>query len=212
MENSEIANILAAILLLFVVVSVSVILQGKITLLPMLFLFSIIIIFVHVFSKKLVAYSLDASVSHKIWHFQRFGLKPGHKFNKPIPFGLIVPLFFSVFSIGFFKLMTFLTYETSALKHRAAKRFGFYSYTEMTDFHNSLIGGAGIVALLLLSLIAYLPGWETLSKLAAYYAFWNMIPFSDLDGTQIFFGNRILWAVLAVITLIFTLYGLFLPA
>jgi hypothetical protein len=212
MENSEIANIFAAILLLFAVVGFSVTLQGKITLLPMLLLFSAIIIFVHVFSKKLIAYGLDSSVKHKIWHFQRYGLKPGWKFSKPVPFGLIVPLFFSVFSLGLFKVMTFLTYETSALKHRAAKRFGYYSYTEVTEFHNAVIGAAGIIGLLLLSLIAYFPGWETLSKLTAYYAFFNMIPISNLDGTQIFFGNRILWSVLAVITLIFTLYGLLLPA
>jgi len=155
---------------------------------------------------------LDANVEHRIWHFQRYGFKPRAKFKKEMPFGVILPLAISIVTLGAAQLMTFLTYETRALKHRAAKRFGFYSYTEMTDSHNGLIGASGVVVLLLISFIAYFPGWEYLSKMAAFYAFWNMAPFSNLDGTQIFFGNRTLWSVLGVIVLIFVLYALFLPA
>jgi len=134
-------------------------------------------------------------------------IKAVAEFKKEKPFGFYIPLFFTLFSLGLIKVMTFLTYETGALKHRAAKRHGYYSYTEMTDWHNGLIGAAGVVILLLISLISYLTGLELLSKMAAYYAFWNMIPIAKLDGTQIFFGSRIIWAVLGVITLIFALYA-----
>jgi Zn-dependent protease len=96
------------------------------------------------------------------------------------------------------------------MKVRAAKRFGFYSYSELTDFHNALIGAGGIIALLILSFISYFPGFEYLSRIAAFYAFWNMIPISKLDGTQIFFGSRALWTALAIITIIFTAYALIL--
>ena len=108
--------------------------------------------------------------------------------------------------------MTILTYNTTALKRRAAKRFGYYSFAEMTDWHNALIGAAGIIVMLLLSFVSYwIPTLEPLARLAAFYAFFNMIPFSKLDGSQIYFGSRILWYALAIITLIFASYALLLP-
>ena len=104
---------------------------------------------------------LDSSVEHRVWHVFRYGFKAHNHFKSEMPFGVIVPLFFSLFTLGMIKVMTFLTYETHALKHRAAKRFGFYSYTEMTDWHNGLIGAAGIIATLIVSLIGYRLSYKT---------------------------------------------------
>jgi len=213
MDKHELASVIGAVLLLFVVSGIGFVINGESGLLVGAFIFSFLIIFVHVFVKKGVAYLLDSSVEHKIWGLYRYGFKPKQHFKKELPFGLIAPLVLSllgVLSNVSLMVMTFLTYETRALKHRAAKRFGFYSYTEMTDWHNGLIGSAGIVALLLVSFIGYFSGFEYLSKIAAYYAFWNLIPFSNLDGTQIFFGSRIIWTALAFISLIFVGYALFL--
>lgn len=210
MEKAEWAHVLAGILLLFVVSALGFVFAGEASALLQVFVFSFVIVFVHVFVKKGIAYMLDASVEHRIWHVYRYGIKPKDHFKKEVLFGLILPLVFSVVSLGLVKIMTLLTYETRALKHRAAKRHGFYSFTEMTDWHNGLIGAAGIVALLLVSVIGYFTGLEYLSKIAAYYVFWNMIPLSNLDGTQIFFGSRILWTVLGVVSLIFVGYALFL--
>ncbi|MBI2451642.1 hypothetical protein HYV50_01025 [Candidatus Pacearchaeota archaeon] len=210
MDSKELGHVLAAVLILFVVASFSFVLKGEYEIIPQILFFAFIIIAVNVFAKVIMAYLVDASVEHRIWHVYRFGVKPGRHFKKELPFGVILPLVFSVFSLGVFKLMTFLSYETRALKYRAAKRFGYYSHTEMTDWHNGLIGAAGIVALLILSAVSYIPDFEYLSKLAAYYAFFNMLPISNLDGTQIFFGSRIIWTVLAFLSLIFALYALFL--
>ena len=78
----------------------------------------------------------------------------------------------------------------------------------MTDWHNALVGSAGIIAILFLSFVVYwVPQLGGLSKVAAFYAFSNLIPFSKLDGAQIFFGSRVLWATLSIITLIFTAYA-----
>jgi Zn-dependent protease len=79
----------------------------------------------------------------------------------------------------------------------------------MSDFHNALIGAAGIIFTLALAVITYfLPvQLEQLAGLAIGYAFWNMIPVSNLDGTQIFFGSRVLYTTLAVITLVFVLFA-----
>lgn len=211
MKTGEIRQIAAAILALALVIGFSSILASNWWGLITGLCYAIIIISVNVLAKKLMAFSLDADVEHEIWKWSRFGFKPRAHLEKELPAGLIFPLTLSLLTFGAFKLMTFLTYETKALKVRAAKRFGTYSYTEMTEWHNGLIGAAGIVALLALSLIFYLipsSNLEYLSILATYYAFFNMIPVSKLDGTQIFFGSRVLWTALAIITAIFAGYAI----
>lgn len=208
MRLSELVHILVAILIIFLVSSFTFILKGNYILLAQIFLFSIIIMFVSVFSKKAMAYSLDSNVEHEIWQ-SAFELTP-QKSAKEYPAGVIVPILLSLITLGKLKFLALLTYEARALKHRAAKRFGYYSFTELTDWHNGLIGAAGIFSILFLSAVAYLSGYEYLAKISTFYAFWNLLPISKLDGTQIFFGSKILYSLLAIITLIFTAYSLFL--
>ena len=209
MRKSEITHLLVAILVLFVVLGFRTVILGEVSGLVLAFAFAIVLILVPVVAKKATANLLDAGVEHKIWNFYRYGFKPRYHFKKDIPFGIVVPLLFTLISIGFVKVMTLLTYETKVLRIRAARRFGLYSYTEMSEWHNGLIGAAGVVALLFMAAIVYfIPALEPLSKLACYYAFWNMIPFSNLDGTQIFFGSRILWATLAIVTVVLTAFAL----
>ena len=213
MAEREWASIFIAILLMFVVAGLPSIVTGELLFMTQIFVASMVVVVLPLLLRKAFAYSLDASVKHRVWHFYRFGIYPGQHFKKEYPFGIIVPGFFAILGLlASFPIMvlTFLTYETRALKHRAAKRFGYYSYTEMTDWHNALIGASAIVVLLVISLVGYIGNFEVLAKLAAYYAFWNMIPFSDLDGTQIYFGNKVLYYVLAITTLIFTLYAIWI--
>jgi hypothetical protein len=210
MAEKEWASIFIAVLLMFVVAGLPSIVTGNLFFMLQIFVASFVVVILPLLLRKAFAYSLDANVKHRIWHFYRYGYRPGWTLKKEYPFGVIIPLFFAFLGLlANFSMMvfTFLTYETRALKHRAAKRFGYYSYTEMTDWHNALIGASAIVVLLVISLVGYLGDFEVMAKLAAYYAFWNMIPFSDLDGTQIYFGNKVLYYVLAITTLIFTLYA-----
>lgn len=209
-DYKEFKHVLAVIIVLTIVIAFSQVLENNWNFLAQALFISTIIIIVNIFSKKIIAHLLDADVEHEIWNFSEYGLMPHQHFKKPLPFGIIIPLFFAIFTLGKIKVMTFLTYETRALKVRAAKRFGYYSYAEMTDWHNGLIGAAGIISLLLLSTITYLSGFEYLSRMAAFYAFFNMIPLGKIDGSQIFFGSKILWTTLATITLIFATYALIL--
>ncbi len=214
MKSREFQHILAAILIFTVVAGFSFALDSQWDLVAQAFFFSVIIIVINIFSKKAMAKILDSDVEHEIWLWQQYGFRHHDKLERPVSMGLILPIIFTVFSLGLIKLCTFLTYETRALKHRVAKRFGFYSFIEMTDWHNALIGAAGIISLLILSILAYfLPfsGLEYLAKLSIYYAFWNLVPFSKFDGTQILFGSRILWITLAIITSIFAIFALVTP-
>lgn len=213
MKEKEIGQIVIAIITLGFVAGFVELVQGNIKSFSYIVLFGAIIIGINIVTKKIVASRLDADVEHEVWRMQRFWFNPSDKFNKSIYAGVIIPVFVAIISLGTIKLMTLLTYETRALKRRAAKRFGPYSFTEMTDFHNALVGASGIIACLAITFITYwLPytGTETIAKMATFYAFFNMIPISKLDGSQIYFGSRVLWSVLSIITLIFMMYALLL--
>ena len=158
MNKREISHILAAIIILAVISSFGPIFKTGYSEFPKILLFSAIIIGVSIAGKKIVAFLLDSDVEHEIWQFQRFGWKPHYYLPNKLPFGIIIPLFFTIFSLGFLKVCTILTYEARALKYRASRRFGFYSFTELTDWHNAIIGAAGIISVLIIAAVGYLPG------------------------------------------------------
>jgi len=204
MSSREFFHILAAIILFTAIGSFSFLIDSQWIMLPKILLFTTIIIFVSIFAKKVMAYLLDTDVEHEIWNVSRYGIIKHQRLNKEIPGGIIFPLIISLFSLGFIKFAAFITYEARALKRRAAKRFGFYSFAELTEWHNGLIGAAGIISLFIIAIIAYLLPYnlELFSKLAVYYTISNLLPISKLDGTQIFFGSKVLWTALALIALI----------
>ena len=212
MKDKEIIKIIIAIAILTLIIGFTPLIEFNLTGIGLSILFAFIIIIANLSGKHFAASKLDSAVEHDIWMFSRFGFKPHWHLKKPASAGIILPLVGTAFSLGLLKISSILTYETSALRRRAARRHGRTSFTEMTDWHIALIGASGIVAVLIVSIIAYLIGpISGLAKIAVFYAFWNMIPFSKLDGIQIYFGSRIIWTILAIITLIFTSYALLLP-
>lgn len=212
MASKEFFSLIGAVIILTIVFGFSYASKSDWNQLSLILLFSAIVISLNIIAKKITASALDTDVSHSVWSWSRYGLTPHSHFKNSVPIGAILPIILSLFSLGLLKFPAVLTYETKALKTRAAKRFGFYSFTEITEWHNSLIGASGIFILLLLSLITYLLpiNLELLAKMSAYYAFFNLLPISNLDGTQIFFGSRVLWTALSIIALIFALYALVL--
>ena len=203
-------HILGAIIVFTAVLALKPFLSGNYELLGFAFISAAVIISTNIYGKKIMANFLDLDVEHRSWEFSQYGIKQHQHLKKPWLIGIFLPLILSVLSMGTIKLATFLTYEASAKKIRAAKRFGYYSYSEMTDWHNAFIGAAGIVTTLIVLVISYLSGFEPMAKAAALYSFWNMFPVSSLDGTQIFFGSKILWAVLAILVSIAALYSVIL--
>ena len=214
MELKELSHIVTVFIVFTIISSAVALYQQDWNQFGWIALFCAIILIVNIGAKKLMASLLDAGIEHELWTMERFGYRAHYHVKKympeGVPAGIILPLLISFFSLGMAKFPALLTYETKALTHRAAKRFGIRSFAEMTDWHNGIIGSAGIIAVLIVSFISYVPGYEYLAKLAAYYAFANMIPISKLDGTQIFFGSRVLYSIVAALTLIFFAYSILL--
>lgn len=206
MHKREIKQSIVALLILTLVISFQELIRAHWSYMLTALSFAFLILAANIGAKKWAAKVLDAHVEHELWQVSRFGLKPGRHTPKPIPAGAIIPLVISVFTLGITKCMTLLTYTTSARKQRAARRFGYYSFTEMTDWHNALVGSAGIVGVLALAVVSYsIPALTGLPSLAIYYAFWNLVPWSKLDGAQIVMGSRVVYTALALITVVMTL-------
>ncbi len=165
--------------------------------------------------KKIVAYFLESEIEVEIWRFKRWGYKGGQHFQKGFPAGAFFPLISKIFlfPLNGCVWMASLVFDVKAKVYHAAKRHGIYSFSEMTEEHVGLIAAAGIFINLLLAFIFYFVGGNfgiLFAKMNIWYAFFNMIPISNLDGNKIFFGNLVLWSFLAIITLIGFGYSLFL--
>ena len=199
----EIIHLIIAILLFAFIINF---LEGNI--LPAL-LTALIIIAVNVFAKKLMAYRVDSEVTHKIWHLYRWGYYERSHFKKPVPVGIILPflLIWISYPLGFLKMLTFLQSDIKPTSARVAKRRGSKSqrYSEMTEWHLSLITGIGILSTIILGILAYLANYPLLARFSIYYSVWNLLPIGQLDGTKIFFGSKYFWLFLTILSLIGTL-------
>jgi hypothetical protein len=170
-----------------------------------IFLYALLAIFVviviNVLAKKITAYYLDSDVEVKLWEVQRYGYKSHQQFQNPIQAGLFVPIILGILSFGYLQWLASLTFEVQPKVYRAAKRHGLYTFSEMTEYHLGIIAAAGVLANLLFAIIFYLVGLEGFARLNIYFAFFSMIPLSNLDGNKIYFGNVVIWSFLAALVL-----------
>ena len=180
-----------------------------------LFLWTILAVFIaimiNIISKKIISYKLDTEIEIDLLELQKFGVRPHQHFKKPAPIGLILPFIVMIISAGYFTWMGSLIFNVKSKIHRTAKRFGLYKFSEITEHHTGLIATSGVIANLIFALIGYIIGFSIFAKVSIYLAFFNMIPISNMDGNKIYFGNILIWSVLAAITLIALAYTIFLP-
>lgn len=161
-------------------------------------------IMINVIAKKIASFYLDTEIEILTWEFGKFGYKKHQKFKKPILAGIFIPLLVKFFSVGILNWMACLTFEVKGKIYKAAKRHGIYAFSNVTEEEMGIIAGIGIMANLLFALIGYLIGSPELAKINLSFALYNLIPLSNLDGSKIFFGGKILWVFLATITAIAT--------
>lgn len=166
-----------------------------------------LILIINVIAKKVTAFYLDSEVEIKLWEIKRYGFKPGRYFKKPFPAGVFFPFITKIifFPLNSFVWMASITFDVKPKVYRAARRYGLYTFSEMTEYHLALIASAGIAANLLFAILGYLinlPPEMNFAQLSVIFAFWNILPYSDLDGNKIFFGSLVLWSFLASLVLI----------
>ncbi|PIN77235.1 hypothetical protein COV15_02720 [Candidatus Woesearchaeota archaeon CG10_big_fil_rev_8_21_14_0_10_34_12] len=162
-------------------------------------LFATIIIFTNVCSKKLIAHKKGYSVKTNFWHLQRYGIYPQNKFKKPSPVGTILPIFFSIISLGSIKFLALTETEIEKTKARTKHRFLY----EERDVWRILSIGA--LANLVLAILALLLNYPEIARYSADFTFWNMLPISQLDGSKILFSSKLAWISLTILSILFLL-------
>lgn len=166
------------------------------------------VVIVNLVAKKISSFYLENEMEIRIWEMETFGFKPHHHANKPIPMGVILPILTSVVSFGTFAWLASLVFDVKPKVYKAAKRHGLYTFSGITEYEIGLIAAAGIAMNLVFAIATYLIGWDQVARLSIYYAVFNMIPLSDLDGNKIFFGSIIMWSFLASLVLVGLAYAL----
>ena len=171
-----------------------------------------LVILVNITAKKITGFFYESKVEVSLWEFARYGFNRDAHWKKPFPAGGVFPLISKIilFPFNSFVWMASLTFDVKSKVYRAAKRHGMYSFSEMTESNIATIAAVGILVNLLFAIVGYLLGFGMFAKLNIFFAFWNMIPLSDLDGNKMFMGNIILWSFVAILTLIGMSYAVFL--
>lgn len=211
----ELTIILAVTLVLAFTISLFTSLQVFLVTLLTIFL----VILINIAAKKISAFFLETEIEVKLFELKRYGLlgalsteyireHPSKKFKSPIPLGVILPLIVTVITWGNIYWLASLVFDVKKKVYRAARRWGLYTFSEITEWHIGWIAAWGIIANLFFALVGYLTGFTEFAKLNIYFAFFNMLPILDLDGNKIFFAGIVLWSALAIVVLIAMFYAL----
>lgn len=205
LNKKEIGSII--IITIILAFALSLVKSMEIFLYTLLSVFLILII--NIIAKKIASYYLESKIDIGLWEIKQYWFKKHWHFKKAFPAGAFFPIILTVLSMGIFTWLACLTFEVKPKAYRVAKKHELYSFSEMTEWHIGLIAAAGIFTTLIFAIIGYfigLPSAMNFVKLSIFYAFFNMLPFSSLDGNKIFFGNIVLWSFLAILTLIGVAY------
>jgi Zn-dependent protease len=179
------------------------------------------VISLNILAKEMMAYILDAKVEHKLWEIktpdilERLELRRIDKSigkSSKLSLGIILPIISKIilFPFNSFVWMSSLIFDVTPRAYRGAKRYGLYTFSNMTEAHIGYIAAAGVFANLALSVISYLIGAPYLARISLYFAFFNILPISELDGNKIFFGNKLLWSFLTSLVLIGLFFSVFI--
>jgi Zn-dependent protease len=170
------------------------------------------VIVINVLAKKITGFYLETDIEIKFWEIEGFGIRKRRQFKKPFAIGAFLPLISKIilFPIQGLTWMASLMFEVKPRSYRAARRHGLYTFSEITEEHMGYIAAVGIFASLIFAVIGYLIGFTEFARLNLYYAFFNMIPISHLDGNKIFFGNIVLWSFLACLVVVGLFFMIFI--
>ncbi len=195
----EILIILTAAILLGFTVSVPTL--SKV---PASIIYFVIILALNITAKRIMAYHLEADIKINFWSWYQFWFTKRAHFKKPILMFWLPPLL-ALISKGYILWLAILEFDVKPNVARAAKRHGYYRYSDLTEYHITSIATAGVITTLALGIIGYITGFETFTRFTIYYSIWSLIPISKLDGSKILFGSKTLWFILLVVSIIMLL-------
>jgi hypothetical protein len=162
------------------------------------------ILVANIIVKKLISYHYESDITIKPWSIYQFGFRKDAHFKEPVPMSW-VPILLTLLTNGAIWWLAILQFDVKARPERVSKRHGLYRFTEMTEWHIGMIAFSGILTNLIIGIVSYTLGFEFFAKLNIYYAAWSLAPLGNLDGTKLFFANKSIWIITAIVTAIVTI-------
>jgi hypothetical protein len=165
----------------------------------LVFFLVIVTLLVHIAGTKLAANYFDQEAEFKFWHIKQFYFTAKRHLPMPFPVGIIIGLFFTLISSGtaFFTAIT--TFEISN-----QKRIG-RAFPNVSEQQIAFICFWGIFANLVLLMFFKFINIQQGVLINSWFIIWNLLPVTDLMGSQMFFSHRILYLFFLFFIIIFLL-------
>ena len=194
MRKEEFWSIVVAVLIMTFVIGFA-----EFTILAFVYalIMSSILLSIFILTQKIVADQLGCKIKYKLWSFRRYWLRWQDKLNWDFPAWIVIPLVLIVLSDGLLRWTAIMTFVTAVTAKKVSKKF-----SEIKEFDLSLIASSGVFAVLVLALIMKLLGFNEFASVSCWFAFLNALPIGNMNGTKIFFGSKILWIFILVLTVI----------
>ncbi len=167
-----------------------------------LLLISAIIILTSIFIKKLASKYFYLKIEHRPWGWQRYGWYERSHLKKPVPLGLILPLFLSVFSIGIIRMFAFFEFTAEKSEKKVLRKRGLHRREEINESDMAFVAAWGFLWLIVLAIIGSIFKQPELTKYSVYYGLWNLLPIGWLDGSRLFYGSFFNWFLITIIYLV----------
>jgi len=158
---------------------------------------ALLIVLIHHTGAKLSASLLDCSIETHLWTAKQFWIGPRSKFKKPFPFWLFIPLILVWLSFGFIKWLGIITFEIIPLPSRIKMR-----WKELTEWHVALIAAGSLALNIIAAIISKVLGFDSFAAFNLMFVLFSLPPIGSLDGGKIFFGSRLLWIFMVVLSVV----------
>lgn len=167
-------------------------------------IFAAVILIPHVVAHKIVASHYVAEAKFKFLEWKRYGLFEDSVFKHPFPIWLVLPIVMIFVTLGKLKLFAIETFDIS---WKPYKRIGRW-FTELEEQEIAIIAMAGPMVNLFFAFVAgvvfsftSLDIAKEFAILNAWFAFFSLLPFGNLDGTKVLFGGMIKWVFIFISTI-----------
>ncbi len=148
---------------------------------------ALITLLVCVITCNVVIWRFGCDAEFRLWCIRQYGFHKVSRFKRSFPAWILFPLGFVFLSLGYVKWLALTVFDVIP-----TTRIG-REYAEVTEWELALIAFFGLFANLALAVISKAVGWHTLASINIWFAFFNFLPISELNGAKILHGSKMLW-------------------
>ena len=145
---------------------------------------------------NIVTWHFGCDAEFRLWCIRQYGFHKTSYFKRSLPAWILFPLGFVFLTLGYVKWLALTVFDVVP-----TTRVG-REYAEITEWELALIAFFGLFANLALAVVSKIAGWDTLASINIWFAFFNFLPISELNGAKILHGSKMLWIFGFVFTII----------